>query len=315
MSENRLSDIQHRVDQLYHAGEYRPGYDLMCEAGDRFPDDLHEIHYWCICLASMMDAGDAALDLLEAEVQQGNWYSKKQLREESDLTSLQGLARFEHLAGECLVRQQKAQAEAQAELFIQEPAVFKAVQGKPPVLLALHGNSQNARQALEAWSPVRTHGYQLAVVQSSQIVSHDAYSWNDWERAEKDLSQFLPALSAETDPARRFIGGFSMGAGLAIRQALVGESYQPSGFITVGTYLPDVEILRPLLEGSRNKPRGYMVVGDLDDPCFEISRTLASLFEAYELPCYLEVHEGLVHDYPVDFADTLAHAFDFFLNE
>lgn len=311
MLENRLSDIQHRVSQLYDAGEYQPGYDLMREAGDRFPDDLHEIRYWCICIANMMGASDVALDLLEAEVQQGSWYSKKELRDESDLNSLQGLPRFEQLADECLARQQLAQADAQAELFIQEPAGIEAAQGKPPVLLALHGNSQNGRQALESWSAVTTLGCRLAVVQSSQIVSHDTYSWNDWERAEQDLSQFLPVLSAETDATRRLIGGFSMGAGLAIRQALAGGSYQPSGFITVGTYLPDIEILRPLLEGSRSKPRGYLVAGDLDDPCFEISRTLASLFEAYDLPCYLEVHEGLVHDYPVDFAETLARAFDF----
>jgi predicted esterase len=118
-------------------------------------------------------------------------------------------------------------------------------------------------------------------------------------------------FSVETDPARRLIGGFSMGAGLAIQQALTAKTYQPSGFITVGTYLPDMEILCPLLEESRIKPRGYLVVGDLDDPCFEISQRIARLFQESKQPCLLEVHAGLVHDYPVDFAQSLSRALEF----
>lgn len=312
MPGERLSDIQYRVGQLYGAEEYVAAFDLMFAARGSYPDDQHEFRYWCTCLAARAGSTQEALDLVEAELMEGGWFSQAQLREDDDLDSLQGLPRFERLAEECLARQQRAQAKSAAALFQKFPPGVRPSHASTPTLLALHGNQQNGRHALKTWDPITHHGYRLAALQSSQLVSHESYSWNDWERAAHDLQQHLPAILEHADADYTILGGFSMGAGFALQQSLAVDDLRAEGFIGVGTFLPDIDILQPLLMDIRpDTLRCFLVVGGLDDPCFEVSQQVAHLLEARDQPCILEVHPGLVHDFPVDFAQSLSRALAF----
>ena len=106
-----------------------------------------------------------------------------------------------------------------------------------------------------------------------------------------------------------------MGAGFALQQSLLDNELRTEGFVGVGTYLPEIDILEPLLEKlTPDTLRCYLVVGDLDDPCFELSKQVVSWLESRNQPCFLEVHAGLVHDYPADFNESLKRALEFIHN-
>jgi predicted esterase len=68
------------------------------------------------------------------------------------------------------------------------------------------------------------------------------------------------------------------------------------------------------LEFSKGtKVRGYITVGELDNVCYENSQTLAAQLQARNLPCKLEIHPDLGHEYPLDFEKVLTRALEFIL--
>jgi predicted esterase len=312
----RLAAIQHHVDELYQAKEYQAAYDIMTEAEPRFPDELVEIRYWRACLAACSGDADLALRLLDEIVSGGAWYSVRQLREEDDLAILQGKPPFERIAETCLNRQQAAQASSRPTISILEPPSSRIQpSARLPLMLALHGNSQTADHALHAWRAMLNHGYILAAPYSSQIAWDDRRNWTDLEQGTQEVRGHLGELEDRYHPdmPRSVIGGFSMGAGLALLIALQGGNSSPAHFVLVGPYLPDLEALDPLL-GARHvhELRGYIVVGDRDDPCCSIAKTIHEKLVASGYAVEIEVRRGLVHDIPLDFEAVLERALNFF---
>ncbi|MEJ2011172.1 MAG: hypothetical protein P8X64_02985 [Anaerolineales bacterium] len=315
LQDKRLAAIQHHVDELYQAKDYQMAYDIMTEAEPRFQDELVEIRYWRACLAACSGDADLALRLLEQTVAEGAWYSARQLREEDDLAELQGRAPFERLAKACLERQQAAEASSRPVFSILEPPPSQIQSNvQLPLMLALHGNSQTAEHALRAWNAMLARGYILAAPHSSQVAWDNRRNWNDLESGMREVRSHLVELEEQYHPdtARSIIGGFSMGAGLALLHALQGAKPSLTHFVLVGPYLPDPDTLDPLLTNRHQEDvRGYIVVGDRDDPCCAIAQTIHEKFIASGYTVGLEVRHGLVHDYPLDFDAVLDRALDF----
>jgi predicted esterase len=113
------------------------------------------------------------------------------------------------------------------------------------------------------------------------------------------------------DEERIVLGGFSMGGGLAAWLALSG-AIKARGFILVGPWVPDMDQLLPLMEKDEvRRLRGYIIVGENDEVCREISLTLAEHLRAHGIQCELEVHPGLAHEHPPDFEKSLADALEY----
>jgi dienelactone hydrolase len=234
------------------------------------------------------------------------------LREDDDLDSLQGLPEFERLAAICEERYATAVAQATPQLLTVEP---KHASRPFPLLLALHGNNSNSETSVEYWRSAVDRGWLLALPQSSQLGDFDVYVWNDRERAIAEVREHAATIQGEyvIDPARVVVGGFSMGGGLAIWLAVSG-AIEARGFIAVGPYLEDVGLLRPLIEARPGqKLRGYIVVGDQDDPCYQTSKEITALLQSYDSACEIEVHPNVGHVFPPSFEQSLAKGLDFIL--
>jgi acetyl esterase/lipase len=111
------------------------------------------------------------------------------------------------------------------------------------------------------------------------------------------------------------LGGFSMGGGLAVWLALTG-AIKAQGFILVGPWVPDMDQLVPLMETNEARgSHGTILVGENDEPCFEISLTLAEQLKGHGIRCELEVYPDLAHEYPPDFEVVLARALEYILRD
>jgi acetyl esterase/lipase len=136
----------------------------------------------------------------------------------------------------------------------------------------------------------------------------------------REIQEHYDALCRQhaVDPDRVVVAGFSMGGELAIWLALSG-TIEARGFIAVGPggpYMNEPDRWVPLIEASQGRGlRGYLVVGELDVFCYEGTLALAELLKARGVPCQLEVHPNLGHDFPPEFQQSLARTLEFILRD
>ena len=310
MSQRSFDDFAKQVFQLYEEGEYSQAYDLMVREAGRFPEQAQHTIFWQACLAGCLGQTETAIQLLQDWSAAGYWMAEKRMRDEPDLQSLNGLPEYEAIVAVCRERHRAAEAQGTPKLvtFLPEQQAQSY-----PLLVALHGNNDNAKDTVPYWHSAVAQGWILAVPQSSQITMPDAYVWNDRERATREMQEHYAALMQEypINADKVIIGGFSMGAGLSIRFSMSGV-IPASGFIAVGPYIPDAETLTPFVESSKERGlRDVIIIGDQDKHCYETSLKVAELLNARDIPCKLEVYPNMGHDFPPDFEQKLGEAIAF----
>ena len=319
MSNLTFSDLETQLYQLYQSGEYAQALDLATREASRFPTEAWRVTYWRICMASLMNETALALQLLEEALGSGIWYAEAQLREDPDLQPLQGLPQFEQLVEVCRKRQAEVQAQAAPALITLQPEGQCQAGLQPcPLLLALHGNTKTAENSLGFWRSAVSKEWLLALPQSSQVRGSDGYVWNDRDWAAREIQEHYAILCEQyaVDPDRVVVAGFSLGGELAIWLAMSG-TIEARGFIAVGPagpYMREPDNWVPLIEASQARGlRGYLVVGEQDVFCYEGTQALAAMLRSRNIPCELEVHPNLGHDFPPEFQQSLIRALEFVL--
>lgn len=303
-----------RLSALAAAGRYQEAYDRATAAQAHYVEDRALLVHFCAGMAARLDDPQRALALLEGALNAGEWYAPV-LWEAPDLAPLRDLDEFHRLRALSKQRQAAAHVRARPELFVHLPE--QALEPLP-VLLALHGNMHNGVMEFSRWSGLLARGWLVASAQSSQIARPKRYVWTDRRRAESELKAHYEALRDEypIEAGHFVVGGFSMGAELALTLALRGV-LPADGFIAVapsGPLLraPD-EIDRLLAEPLPVGQRGAIVIGT-EDPMHDSITALAARLESAGLPLRLLVYEGLGHDYPADFAGRLPELIAFLVN-
>ena len=183
--------LQRELRRLYSQHEYALALDLL----DQHPDIFSQqsmLYHWRMCLAARADEPDRAIQAFSEALEHGHAYPPALIRDDADLASLQGLAGFEELAARNEQRAAEVELRMRPELIVIPPAGSMA--GRAPLLLGLHGNSQNARMAVEDWSPIIDKGWMLACAQSTQMLTTDAFVWNDLARGTSDVQQLFGTL-------------------------------------------------------------------------------------------------------------------------
>jgi predicted esterase len=316
MSEPGYNELHRQLFELYSKGSYAEALERVEQEADRFPEQESDIYYWRVCLIARLHDIPQALQAFRDAVAKGYWYAPSLLREDEDLKPLQGLAAFEQMVAVCQHRFAEVEANTRPELLVVPPE-GSAVQPYP-LLFALHGNMSNARSSVASWSWMTTQGWLLGAPQSSQVVGSDAYVWNDFEKGTREVQEHYAALAKEyaIEPEQVIVGGFSMGAGLATWLA-VSRSIQARGFVVLGPYLPDIDVLTPFLEVARKEGvRGYIVMGELEMPEYRANvLKLAEFLNAHGIACELEWRPNLAHAFPADFEKSLEKALAFIMQE
>jgi predicted esterase len=311
-SDLTMRQFEQEFARLCQDDAYATAYDLVTREMGRFPAWAQSSYYnWRMCTACLTGRPELAIELLEEALAAGHWYDQAGLREDSDLAALQGRPEFERLVQISLARRAEALATAQPKLEVVEPDAAPPF----PLLLALHGNHSNLEESAGHWRGAARHGWLVATPQSSQPMGPHTFGWNDYEWARGEVDQHFRALSEQfpIDRSRVAVAGFSMGGGLAIWLAL-SSAIPARGFVGVGAFLPNVDALIPLLKagGGRGK-RAYLIASQRDPTCYRIAQKLTPLFAQHSIPCELELHADLGHDFPPEFEHGLMTALDFIL--
>jgi predicted esterase len=313
MSAADFSPTMYQLRDLYEQGNYSGALDLLERVAARFPQQ-GLMYHWKMCLSARADRPGEAIQALRDALTHGYWYPARLLRDDEDLLLLQGMPEYEELVALSLKRAAEVEANGRPELLVVPPD--DNTTGPAPLLIGLHGNSQNARLAADDWRELHGRGWTLALPQSSQPLTADAYMWEDFESGAAEVEGLCAQLIGQqsVESGRIILGGFSAGGGLAIRLALSG-TLKARGFLVIGPYLRDLRTLEPYLETARsNGIRGYIVMG-LREPSDgqELMRRTAAFLRENDIPCVLDEHPDVGHAFPLDFPLVLDKALSFLL--
>ena len=308
------NDLNAETLQLYQGQRFSEAYDLLTREGARFPNEEHAVLYLRSCMAARIGEMEHALEIIKEALDKGYWYGEEVVRQSPSWQPLQGLPEFERLATISIARQ--ASGPADPTFMVEEPE-GGCRDAECPLLMVLHGNGDNGRYALRAWSPAAAQGLLVASLQSSQVISYGAYVWNDQETALPEVEEHYREIKRQyrVDESDVVIAGFSMGGETALRAALNG-SIPARGFILLGPGGPTIDAPEgwlPLIkQASGRGQRGYILVGEADVQIqHESIRKLVEILNDHGIPCELETLPDIRHEYPREFEPSITRALNF----
>jgi predicted esterase len=301
-----FAQLRTQVFERYGQGDFAGALALLDAAGDIPREQGNAVAFWRACLLTRLDQHAQAVIALHTALDEGHWFSEWQLRNDADLTPLQGRPDFEQAVALSLARHRAAQGMHKPALIVLSPKTGAAPH---PLLLVLHGRSGSAQGEAPHWQLLTQHGWCVALAQSSQIFAPGQFCWDDAALAQHEVSGHVDALLASQpcDPARVTLAGFSQGAQLALRLASSGR-VKARGVILVAPSIPNIDVL--LAQANPDVLRAlrvFILAGERDNAIESIHQIRSRLHEC-GTACEMLVLPHLSHDYPVPFEPVLMQA-------
>lgn len=301
---------------LYRGESWDDALDLLTREGDAFPEQASHVLYLRSCVAARAGRTEAAVGILAEAIERGHWYGQGLLRASPSWQPLQGMPEFELLVEACRRAEAAAQAVAAPKLLLETPDDAPA--GPPtPVLVAVHGNGDNAEAALAGWRPLVSRGWAVAAPQSSQVANSGQFGWFDQELAVREIEQLVATLrkNSAVDARRIVIAGFQLGGEPALRVAL-RRRVPASGFILIDPFGPATPPVSDWLPLVQQQPvdglRGCILLAERAlHLSHDLPRDMAAVLSSNGVPCDVRQVPGLGYGYPPDVwqAFSLALAF------
>jgi predicted esterase len=311
-----LSFVKFRAEfmRLYHLGAYADAYSWLRLGGGQYPQQASLLFFWRACILSLLKEPTEAIQVLQDGLNLGYWWAESLLRKDTDLASLQGLPEFETIVRTCETLHQESEKENPAEILVYPPE--KGIFSPTPLMILLHSRSGNPEEMMFPYLGLIQQGWLVAVVKSSQILFPGGYSWDDRERAYKDILDMVDELKrnfpASFSPM--VVSGFSQGGGLALEIA-TKRLLPLDGALAIAPYIRDIQasISSPAPPISA-PPRIYLVTGDEDTGQEGFARIIESL-QTHRIPFQQECHPHLGHEFPADFEPSLQKGLAFILEK
>ena len=271
------------------AGErgYEAAYQLLLSRRQDL-EDSPTLYYYLSCLACGAGrAGEGRLWLGEAILGRGFWYRPEALEDE-DLAPLFGENLFADLTGLSRLRWAHA-GRLGRPLF-----TWRRRQGEK-LLVALHGNGQNAAHALADW---REMNVQVEALQSPTVDCRGRFRWQGSE-AEMAGLRGAAAEVARAGYQRVYWAGFSAGCE-ALMQGALGGLAPCDGLLLQSPWLPGLKRERQAL-GREMAARAIPIsifCGEEDEDCRQMACLLAQTVEEAGGRARLILQPGLRHQFP-----------------
>jgi hypothetical protein len=275
--------LENETTRLYEAGELRSALELLDARAGEFSATGHrcKIAFFRACLMAQLGDPDAALDVLEAALDDGLWWSAAMLAD-SDLDRCRG-SRLDRIAA-------AAPDVAESPVRLVDPA-------EQPIgsLLALHGGGEVVVADDNPWAPALAEGWTVIRPASTQRVGAGLATWTDLDRAVDECRAHLD----EIGPIDA-IGSFSLGASLALR--LITEIVRVPTIMIAPSLRPEVvESAAPHAAGAAIE----IVTGKHDPFMGRTEHGVARLRDAGAV-VHVEIVPQLGHDFPPNFDRLLS---------
>ena len=298
-------ELEQKATAFFNDGAYQHVLDLLTVAETQFPEELGFNYYLRICAAARLEDVNQACDLLAAALAHDLWFAETVLRESPSLVPLNGHERFEALVADSIAKMDSSAT---------EPVVKTAVPDTPPpypLLLALHGNGSSVAAEFGYWQAAVSHGWCVVAPQSATMMLSGRYYWTSTETAVAEINNHLTRLKElyPIDWHNVVVGGFSMGADVALAIALSG-ALPARRFLLVGPGGPNFhepENMLPLITEANGRDIKGLILMSEDDPHIEPDkiRKIGELLHEGGNSCELVTYRGLSHEYPPDFNERL----------
>ncbi len=281
---------------------------LLEKGLERFPEEVFLITNDLAYIYSLMGEAykEKILEVLAYGNQKGCFYY---LREEDERWSaLRSTESFQRLVQKNKWLRIAKQEQTEMTYDVVLPQAFDAKKTYP-LHMALHGWGESGAFFQRFWTSEKLKSdYITLFVQSSQVVTSEGYSWDDTERAEKEILAAYREVVDQypVDPDRVVLGGFSQGGTMSL-------DLMCRGILPCETYVvlcPD----RPksctieAMKGLRGI-EGTILTGE-HDPCLEDQKQLVADLKAQGVQVHFSVVEDLGHWFPENLPELIDRALE-----
>ena len=273
-------------------GGYAAAYLFLSEEYEKNPGEFGpQALYFLACLAGGDGRPERALEWLKRAVLDNGWWYRPEVLEDDDLASLQGNPAFLRLKTISDGRYAGAVSKSRAVFTWEKKRADQLV-------LAVHGNTQNARAAREDWEPLLDPAWQLEAVQSAEPDGYGTYRWS------YDMRSYLPVAEAmeqvrDAGYDRIACGGFSAGCDMLLRAV----AFSPARCDALMLQSPWIPMLQAHGEALVNAVRQKNIevkirCGSEDEDCLPMAEQLYDLLHRSGLPAELVIQPGNRHQFP-----------------
>ncbi|MEN8241845.1 MAG: dienelactone hydrolase family protein [Chloroflexota bacterium] len=317
MSEKNFSKFNQQVQQHFADQTYTEGLSLTSKHLTEYPEHFALVNYWRICMAAQINEFPLANKIFESTLASGIWYAEFLMRQSPSLEGIQGDPEFERLVEISLRMAAADPPEKEITLVARPEDACGPGQDGCQTLIFLHGDTDTARRTIEQLVELPGKGWLVGLPQSEYVLWTDGYSWADHQSGIEQVNTRYAKLKEEysIDPARTVLGGYSMGAEVALAAALSG-TVEAAGFICLGLAGPnttDPDQWSELINQARGKAlRGVLFLGeeDFSMPLENVELVVEKLNQA-GIETKLIAMPGVSHVYPENFDALLDQAFEF----
>lgn len=249
--------------------------------------------YFLACLAGGAGMPEKALEWTKAAISDHGWWYRPEVLEDDDLAAIRDDAAFVLLKAISDERYRCACEKAQAVFSWERKCAAN-------LLIAVHGNTQNAQTAREDWEPFgREHpDWQIETVQSAEPDGYGTYRWS------YEGESFLPVAKAmervQQEGYRELAcGGFSAGCDMLLR-AVTFTPVRCDRLILQSPWVPVLQSHAKAVGTALREKDIALVIrcGAEDEDCLPMARALQEAAEATGVPASLTIQPGCRHQFP-----------------
>lgn len=169
---------------------------------------------------------------------------------------------------------------------------------KDNLLIALHGNGQNAIIAKESWEPLKNNNLQIETLQSGIPDSYGRFRWNYDSVNYLQFEKALKIIQGQ-DYKKVYWAGFSAGCDIILRTITLTE-FRCDTAILQSPWIPFInEKINLLCEKLKEKNISLRIFcGTEDEDCKDMADQLYKACKNMDIAIEIIWQEGLRHQFP-----------------
>ena len=273
---------------------YEKAYRFLLDAYEKAPGEFGpQTLYFLACLSGGAGLSNEALGWLRTSIRDNGWWYRPEVLIDDDLAALEENPEFLALRAASNVRYEEAVSHAKAELSWQQKAASK-------LLLAVHGNTQNAQTAKADWMPVLNGdaSWQLETIQSAEPDGFGTFRWSYDEASYLPVAAAMEKLQA-AGYEKIVCGGFSAGCDMLLR-AVAFPDVRCDALVLQSPWIPVLdEHADEVVSALRKKGVALRIhCGAEDEDCLPLAKTLYAAAKDAGLDVTLTVQDATRHQFP-----------------